>query len=106
MTSDSNQFDPNEQRFKRIESKLRLLVILAIVQTVVIGLLIGCLLLKQFMPSTLTLILAIVGLGVFAYLFRRQIPAWFGNASRLFFSQMFAAQKSESLKPEQAKDIS
>ncbi len=106
MTHDPNQFDPNEQRFKRIESKLRLLVILAIVQTLVICLLIGCLLLKQFMPSTLTLILVFVGIGVLAYLFRGQIPTWFGNASRLFFSQMFAAQKSESLKPERAKDIS
>ncbi len=106
MTSDPNKFDPDELRFKRIEAKLRLLVILACVQIVVIILLIGCLLVKQFMPSTVTLIILLVAIAAFFYVFRRQVPTWFGSASRLFFSQMFDAQKTDSIKPDRAKDIS
>ena len=90
--------DPNEQRFRRIESKLRLLVLLSIAQSLVILALAACLFIKQFMPTTLSLILMILVLASFLYAFRSQIPAWFGNASRFVFSQMLEAQKSDSMK--------
>jgi uncharacterized membrane protein YccC len=97
--------DPHETKFNRIEAKLRILVILSIVQTIVIALLVACLFIKQFMPSTLTLMLLVAGVGVFVYLFRSQIPAWFGGASRFFFAQLFAAQKSESFKASSTNDV-
>ncbi len=90
--------DPNENRFNRIEGKLRLLVILSIVQSLVIFALIICMFIKQFMPSTLSLILLAVVLGSFFYSFRSQIPAWFGSASRFVFSQLIESQKSETMK--------
>ena len=90
--------DPNEKRFKRIEGKLRLLVMLSIVQSVVIVALVICLFIKQFMPSTLSLLLMLVVLAVLLYAFRSQIPLWFGTASRFVFSQLFDAQKSDSMK--------
>lgn len=90
--------DPNESRFRRIESKLRLLIGLSIVQSVVIAVLAACLFMKQFMPSTLSLVLVLVGMAIFLYVFRTQIPAWFGNASRFVFAQLFEAQKSDSMK--------
>lgn len=90
--------DLNEKRFQRIEGKLRLLVVLSIVQSVVIVALVVCLFIKQFMPSTLSLILMLVVLAVFLYAFRSQIPIWFGSTSRFVFSQLFEAQKSDSMK--------
>jgi hypothetical protein len=90
--------DLNEQRFSRIESKLRLLVMLSIIQSITIVVLVFCLFIKQFMPTTLSLILMTVVLAVFFYAFRSQIPSWFGAASRFVFSQLFEAQKSNSMK--------
>lgn len=90
--------NPNEKRFQRIEGKLRLLVLLSLVQSVVIIALIVCLFIKQFMPSTLSLMLILVVSAVFLYVFRSQIPVWFGSASRFVFSQLFEAQESDSMK--------
>lgn len=90
--------DSNETRLKRIESKLRLLVVLAVVQSIVIALLVVSLFIQQFMPSTPTLILLLIVLAVLGYVFRKQIPSWFGRISRLCFSQLVAAQKSDSMK--------
>ena len=92
--------DPNESRFKRIEGKLRLLIVLASVQSIVIGLLVASLLIKQFMPSTLTMVLFIAAVAGFVYFFRAQIPTWFGSASRFVFAQVFAGQKTDSMKPD------
>jgi hypothetical protein len=90
--------DPNETRFKRIENKLRLLVVLSIAQSVLIIALVVCLFIRQFMPTTLTLILIFVVLAVFLFAFRSQIPSWFGSTSRFVFAQLFEAQKSDSMK--------
>ena len=90
--------DLNEKRFKRIESKLQLLVALSIAQSVVIIALAICLFVQQFMPTTPTLLLMVVALAVFIYFFRSQIPAWFGSSSRFVFSHLFEAQKSDSMK--------
>ena len=90
--------NPIDERLKRVEKKLRLLFVLAIVQTLVIALLVVCLFVGQFMPSTLTSIVLLAALATFLYVFRSQIPVWFGNASRLFFSQVFEVHKSDSMK--------
>jgi hypothetical protein len=90
--------DPNETRFKHIEGKLRLLIVLSIVQSLVIAFLIVCLFVKQFMPSTSSVILLLVAIAVFLYVFRNQVPTWIGNASRFVFSRLFDAQKTESMK--------
>lgn len=90
--------EPNEKRFKRIESKLRLLVALSVAQSVVIIALAICMFVQQFMPTTPTLLLMMVALAIFVYFFRSQIPSWFGSSSRFVFTQLFEAQKSDSMK--------
>ena len=91
--------DPiNDDRFKKIERKLTLLFGLAIAQLAVLLFLTICLVIKQFMPSTFSMILFFVVLAAFLYFFRAQIPGWFGNASRIIFAQIFAAQKNNSMK--------
>ncbi len=92
------EFDPNEKKLDRLEKKLNLLMTLVIGQAVLLAVLIFCLIVDQFMPSTLTLIMMLVATGVFAYFFRNQIPGWFARLSRFVFAQMFAAQKSDSFK--------
>ena len=98
MESDPNEERLNEERFARLEKKLNLLTLLTIGQACLLAVLIVCLIIDQFMPSTLTLILMLIALGVFAYFFRSQIPGWFARLSRFVFAQMFAAQKSDSIK--------
>ena len=90
--------DKNQERFKTIEKKLSMLVTLAIVQSVALAVLVVCLVVQQFMPSTLTLLLFLAGVIGFLYFFRAQVPGWIGNISRYVFAQMFAAQKSNSMK--------
>lgn len=90
--------EPNETRFKRIESKLRLLVLLSVAQSAVIVALVVCLFVKQFMPTTLSLMLMLVVMAVLVYAFRNQIPAWFGKTTRFVFSQLTQAQESDSMK--------
>ena len=90
--------DPNEKRFARLEKKINFLTVLMSGQAILLGVLVVCLIIQQFIPSTLTMILMLVALGAFCYFFRTQIPGWFGRLSRFAFAQMFAAQKSDSLK--------
>lgn len=90
--------DPDEKRFARLEKKLNLLTVLAIGQAILLAVLVVCLMLEQLMPSTLTLIMMLVAVGAFAYFFRSQIPGWFARLSRFVFAQMFASQKSDSIK--------
>lgn len=89
---------PHDNRFSRIERKLSLLLVISIVQTVVIGLLVIGLFIRQFMPGTLTLILMAAAVAVFLFAFRSQIPSWFGNSSRFVFSKLGEAKKSDSIK--------
>ncbi|MFK7770224.1 MAG: hypothetical protein AB8B55_23640 [Mariniblastus sp.] len=98
MENDPEKFSTTDARLKRIERKLNLLFGLAVAQLIVIVFLAICLVIKQFMPSTFSLVLFSLALAGFGYFFRGQIPSWFGNGSRLIFSQLFAAQKSESIK--------
>ena len=88
----------NEKRFKYIEAKLRLLILLSIVQSLVIVFLVVCLFLRQFMPSTSSIVLLLIAIAVFLYLFRKQVPTWIGNASRFVFSRLIEVQESESIK--------
>ena len=90
--------ESNEKRFARLEKKLNLLTALTIGQAVLLAVLVVCLIIDQFMPSTLTFIMMLAAVGAFAYFFRSQIPGWFGRLSRFAFAQMFASQKSDSLK--------
>ena len=90
--------DPNEKRFAKLEKKLNFLVALTIGQAVLLAVLVLCLIIDQFMPSTLTVIVMLAAAGAFLYFFRAQIPGWFGRLSRFAFAQMFASQKSNSIK--------
>lgn len=92
------EHDKNEERFKTVEKKLSLLITLAIAQSAALAILIIMVVFQQFMPGTMTLFLFLVGVVAFLYVFRKQVPGWIGNMSRYAFSQMFAAQKSDSMK--------
>jgi len=88
------EYDPNERRFRRIERKLNLLIGLATIQLVVMLFIV----VKLFLPSTFTLILLLLSVAIFLFVFRNQIPNWFGDFSRYVFGQLFSAQKSDSMK--------
>jgi hypothetical protein len=86
--------DPHEIRFRRIEKKLNLLISLAAIQLLLLLIVVVSL----FLPSTFTLVLILLSLAVLAFVFRNQIPNWFGSLSRYIFGLLFSAQKSDSMK--------
>jgi hypothetical protein len=88
--------EPNDERLQRIEAKLRLLVVLAIVQTSAIAILITSMLANQFMPSIPTLILVSAIIGASLYVFRSKIPLWFGSISRFVFSHLLTTKKNDT----------
>jgi hypothetical protein len=88
------EHNPHESRFRRIERKLNLLVGLMAVQLIVLLFIV----VKLFLPSAFTLILMLLSLAVFLFVFRNQIPFWFGSFSRYVFGQLVSAQKSDSMK--------
>lgn len=90
--------DPNEKRFARLEKKINFLTALMTGQVILLGVLVVCLIIQQFIPSTLKMILILIAVASSCYFFRAQIPSWFGRLSRFAFAQMFAAQKSDSVK--------
>ena len=92
--------DPNEERFKRIERKLSLLVILSGVQLLMLTLIGIGFLMNEFLPSTLTLVLLTIIVVGGLFLFRKQIPSWFGSFSRYVFARMLSAQKPGTTKDE------
>lgn len=92
----ANQSD--DSRLEKIDQKLRVLVVLAACQAGVTGLMFVYLVLENFIPSNSTLLLFLIGLGVFLYLFRSRIPRWFGNLSRFIFANLLEMRKSDSVK--------
>lgn len=88
------ELDP---QIKRLERKINLLIGVAVVQSGIITLLIMTLAAQQLMPSMPTMILMLLALAALAYVFRNQIPGWFGSLSRMFFAQMLTT-KSDSTK--------
>ncbi|MEL7497031.1 MAG: hypothetical protein AAFN77_05435 [Planctomycetota bacterium] len=75
---------------------MNVLIGVCVIQSLLLGLVILALTLNQLMPSYPTLILALAVLGFLGYVFRRQIPGWFGQMSRMFFARMLST-KSDSV---------
>ena len=92
---DANDYD---QRLKRIERRVQLLIGLAIAQLACSLGLLGWVIASSMMPNTLTLVLLLVAVAAFAYFFRSQIPGWFGRFSRWLFAQFLTAQEHDSVK--------
>lgn len=89
-----------EQKLKRLERRVNLLVVLGIVQSVLLCFIAFATMIEQLIPSSMTLILILIVLGVAIYFLRSYIPGWFGAMSRFFFAQMLEP-KTEPMK----KDI-
>ena len=87
-----------EQRLQRIERRLQLLIVLSAIQAILLVVLVIWSLAINLMPSTLTLLILLIALGVAGYLFRHQIPRWLGNLSRMAFAQMLSTQEPDSFK--------
>jgi uncharacterized membrane protein len=90
--------ESDDTRLEKIDQKLRILVVLAVCQAVITGLMFVYLVLENFIPSNSTFFLLLIGLGIFSYLFRSRIPSWFGSLSRFIFANLFEMRKSDSIK--------
>lgn len=86
--------EPEDYRLAKIEWRLNVLILVAIIQAVLLTIIA----VSYFVPSSFTLIIGCVLIGVFAVVFRKQIPGWFGKFSRFFFAQIMEIQESDSLK--------
>ena len=89
--------DPSqENRLKRVEFKLNLVIGLCLFQTLLLAMIITATAVSK-MTYYLTLITLLLVIGGGAYIFRSQIPSWFGSASRMFFASLLTP-KSDSQK--------
>ncbi len=86
--------EPTDNRLARIELRLNVLIVLAVIQAI----LLATITVSYFVPSMFTLIFGCILLGVFAVVFRKQIPGWFGKFSRIVFAQLMEVQEPDSLK--------
>ena len=86
--------DPVDSRLTKIERRLNMLIVVAVIQAVLLAIIA----VSYFVPSTFTLITCCILLGVFAVVFRKQIPACFGKFSRYFFAQIMDVQEPDSVK--------
>ena len=98
MTNEAD--DKTEERFKRIERKLTILLAIAVVQAVLLALLCVSIVLSKLWASIFPTVLILVLLGAFLWIFRKQVPGWFGSASRWAFSRLLNAQKPGATKDE------
>ena len=88
------EHEPYKKRIRRMDQKINLLIGLAVVQLILTLFIV----IQLFLPSTFTLVLMLLSLAVFLFVFRQQIPFWFGSLSRFVFGQLSSAQKSDSMK--------
>ena len=93
--------EENRQRLLAVEQKMKLLVTLGIAQTILLAVILVMLLMDQLLPDWSTLILFVIIIGVAGYVFRKQLPSFFGQVSRHVFARLASTQKNGS-----SKDIS
>lgn len=93
--------DQNQQRLAAVERRIKLLVSLGIAQTILLAVILVMLLMDQLLPDWSTLIMFIVIVGVVGYVFRSQLPSFFGQVSRFIFARLSTTTKNDS-----GKDIS
>ena len=85
-----------ERKLKRLEWRVNLLVVLGILQSLLLCFIAFATVVEQLVPSTMTLILVLIVIGVAIYFLRNYIPGWFGAFSRFFFAQMLET-KTDSI---------
>ncbi len=86
--------EPVQIRLKKLEWKLNILIGVALVQAVLMTIIV----IGYFMPSTFTIVVFCLLLGLLIAVFYRQIPGWFGSFSRYVFAMLLNAQKTNSIK--------
>lgn len=90
--------DDNQHRITAVEQKIKLLVTLGIVQTILLAVIVVLLLMDQLLPDWSTLILLLLIAGVLGYVFRKQLPSILGQVSRFVFARLSPTQKNGSNK--------
>jgi hypothetical protein len=75
-----NPVSDKEIAFQRLEMKVNALMAICVVQMLMLAALLFA---KMFVPSTFTVLLVLVILGVVGYLFRQQLPSILGTVFRL-----------------------
>ena len=75
-----NPVSDKDIAFQRLEMKVNALMAICVVQVLMLAALLFA---KLFVPSTFTVLLVLVILGVAGYLFRQQLPSVFGAVFRM-----------------------
>lgn len=86
--------DPDNSRLAKIERRLNVLVVVAVIQAVLLAIIA----VSYFVPSTFSLIICCILVGAFVVVFRKQIPGWFGKFSRFLFAKIMEIQEPDSVK--------
>ena len=84
--------DSENDDIERLELKINFLILISTIQAIVLTFwILGTMLL----PSSGTIVIALLALGGFLFLFRKRIPAWSGSIFRMIVSR-FSGEKDQS----------
>lgn len=87
-----NPVNEKDIAFQRLEMKVNALMAICVVQVLMLAVLLFA---EMFVPSTFTVLLVLVILGVAGYLFRQQLPSVFSSVFGTVF-RMITRSGSES----------
>ena len=84
--------DSENDDIERLELKINFLILISAIQAIVLTFwMLGTMLL----PSSGTIVIALLAVGGFIFLFRKRIPAWSGSIFRMMVSR-FSGEKDKS----------
>lgn len=84
--------DSENDDIERLELKINFLILISAIQAIVLTFwILGTMLL----PSSGTIVIALLALGGFLFLFRKRIPAWSGSIFRMIVRR-FSGEKEQS----------
>lgn len=84
--------DSENDDIERLELKINFLILISAIQAIVLAFwILGTMLL----PSSGTIVIALLAAGGFLFLFRKRIPAWSGSIFRMIVNR-FSGEKEKS----------
>lgn len=83
-----------QQDLKRLEFKVNVLLGFGVVQMLMLALVITATAISE-MTFYMAVMLIFLLVGIFGYIFRQQVPGWFGKLSRMIFAY-FLDQQTKS----------
>lgn len=85
------QTPSDDKRLRRLEFKMNLMLGFCVVQLLLVGMMVTAMAISK-VTYYLVFITLLVLLAAGVYVFRQQIPSWFGQLSRMVFANLLSSK--------------